>query len=185
MIEDAVYSIAKALEKKSRDFGPVTLVVHDGSSKGRVARQRLQDFPSTNAAIENICKNWGSPGFHSPFIMAKDGNLLWEKHELQRECIRRSTAPSALSALANYVRTYAHLFVQDGPSRLGASDRTRRENDIKALADEIDKLAQQAGNGSVQYQQFEEVLGALHTAGFFPQSKLVSDVAFALEGVAS
>lgn len=83
------------------------------------------------------------------------------------------------------MRNHAHLFVQDGPSSFGPSERARRENHIKALADEIDELAKVAGNGSVQYQQFEEVLGALHAVGFFPMGNLVSDVAYALEGITS
>jgi hypothetical protein len=185
MIEDAVYCIAKALEKKSPEYGPVTLVVHDGTSKGRIARQQLHEFRTANAAIESVCKSWGSPGFHEPFIMTKDGDLLWDQHELKRECVRRSNGPRALTALAEYVRSHAHLFVQDGARSFGPAERTRREGHIKAIADEIDELAKRAGAGSVQYQQFEESLGALHAAGFFPLGSLVSDVAFALEGVTS
>lgn len=65
----------------------------------------------------------------------------------------------------------------------GPAERTRRENHIKALVDEIDKLAKKAKDGSVQYLEFEELLGALHAAGFFPQGQLVSDVAHALEAI--
>jgi hypothetical protein len=185
MIEDAVYCIAKALERKSPDYGPVTLVVHDGPSKGRVARQQLREFRTANAAIEQVCKDLGTPGFFEPFIMTKEGDLLWDPRELQRECVRRSNGPRTLAGLAAYVRTNAHLFVQDGPRSFGPGERKRREDHIRAIADEIDELAKRAGNGSVQYQQFEEALGALHAAGFFPKGKLVSDVAFALEGVTS
>ena len=184
MIEDAVYSIAKALEKKSLDLGPVTLAVNDGPSKGRIGRQQLQDFSTVNAAVDHVCKNLSSPGFHAPFLMTKDGELLWNHRELQRECVRRSKAPPALIALANYVRAHTHLFVQDGPRSFGQAERARRENHIKELADELEDLAKVAGNGSIQYQEFEEVLGALHAAGFFPTNDLVSAVAFALEGVA-
>lgn len=183
MIEDAVYCIAKTSEKKSPNYGPVTLVVQDGPSKGRVARQELQEFWTAKAAVEHVCTRMGSPGFHDPFIMTKQGDLLWDTRELQRECVRRSSGPPTLAALAKYVRTNSNAFVQDGPGRLGPAERTRRENHIKALADEIDKLAKQASNGSVQYQQFEEVLGALHAAGFFPLGGLVGDVARALGGV--
>ena len=115
--------------------------------------------------------------------MAKEGELLWDWRELQRECVRRSDAPRALAVLARYVRANPTSFVQDGPRSFGPAERLRRENYIKALADEIDKLAIRAGDGSVQYQQFEEVLGALHAAGFFPLGNLVSDVAKALEGM--
>ncbi len=183
MIEDAIYCIAKALEKKSPEYGPVTLVVHDGPAKGRVSRQQLDEFQTATAAVQHVCKRLGSPGFHAPFIMTKDGDLLWDARELQRECIRRSDAPPALTELAKYVRAHSALFVQDGPRSLGPAERASREKHIKALADEVDDLATRAALGSVQYQQFEEVLGALHAAGFFPAGGLVGDVAKALEGI--
>lgn len=183
MIEDAIYCIAKALEKKSPEYGPVTLVVHDGPAKGRIARQQLDEFPTATAAVKRVCERLGSAGFHQPFIMTKEGDLLWDSRELQRECIRRSNAPPALAELAEYVRTHSALFVQDGPRSFGLAERADREKHIKALADEVDKLASRATDGSVQYQQFEEVLGALHAAGFFPAGGLVSNVAKALEGI--
>jgi Homeodomain-like domain len=183
MIEDAIYCIAKALEKKSPDYGPVTLVVHDGPAKGRIASQQLDEFSTATAAVQRVCERLGSAGFHEPFIMTKQGELLWDARELQRECIRRSAAPPALAALAGYVRTHSALFVQDGPRSMGPTERAGREKHIKALADEIDKLATRAAFGSVHYQQFEEVLGALHAAGFFPTGGLVGDVADSLEGI--
>jgi hypothetical protein len=183
MIEDAVYCIAKAFEKKSPDYGPVTLVVHDGSTKGRIAKQRLDEFPTAKAAVQHVCKRIGAPGFHEPFIMTKQAELLWDTRELQRECIRRSSAPQALAILAKYVRTHSALFVQDGPGSFGPAERADREEHIKALANEVDQLAKRATDGSVQYQQFEEVLGALHAAGFFPAGGLLSDVVKALEGI--
>ncbi len=115
--------------------------------------------------------------------MTKDADLLWDMHELKRECIRRSRGPQALAALANYVRTNSNVFVQNGPGSFGPAERSRRENQIKALADATDDLAKRAGDGSVQYQDFVEILGLLHAAGFFPLNGLVGDVAMALEGV--
>lgn len=181
MIEDAIYCIAKALERKSPDFGPVTLVTQDGPSKGRVARQQLGEFPSAGAAVRHVCERIET--LHDPFVMTKEGDLLWDARELHRECIRRSDGPPALSELAAYVRQHSSLFVQDGPGSLGPSERASRVEHIEALAHETEKLAERAKDGSVQYQQFEEVLGALHAAGFFPTGQLVSTVAFALEGV--
>jgi hypothetical protein len=184
MIEDAVYCISKALEKKSPEYGPVTLVIHYGSPKGgRGAKQQLIEFPTARAAVEHICERMGSPGYQEPFIMTKDADLLWDMHELKRECIRRSKGPLALAALADYVRTNSHIFVQDGPGMFGLAERSRRENQIKALADATDDLAKRANDGSVQYQDFEDILGLLHAAGFFPLNGLVGDVAMALEGV--
>jgi hypothetical protein len=60
---------------------------------------------------------------------------------------------------------------------LRSSERAGRIEHIKALADGTDKLAEGAKDGSVQYQQFQEVLGALHAAGFLPAGDLVSNVA--------
>ena len=85
MIEDAVYCISKALEKKSPEYGPVTAVVHDGPTKGRIAKQRLDEFPTATAAVQRVCERMNSPGFHEPFIMTKDSELLWDTRELQRE----------------------------------------------------------------------------------------------------
>ena len=96
--------------------------------------------------------------------------------------MRRSAGPRALTALAEYIRAHANLFVQDGARSFGAVERTRREDHIKEIANEIDDLAKRAVNGSVQYLQFEEAMGVLHAAGFFPLRDLVSDVAYALEG---
>jgi hypothetical protein len=184
MIEDAIYCISQALKKKNPEFGPVTVVVHDGPAKGRVAKQRLEKFPTAKAAVKHVCECIGSPGFHDPFIITDSpSELLWDTRELQRECVRRSCAPGALAALADYVRTNSSAFVQDGPGSFGPSERAQREKQIKALADEIDKLAVRSAEGSVQYQQFDEALGALHAAGFFPAGGLVGAAAKALDGV--
>jgi hypothetical protein len=183
MIEDAVYCVAQTLAKKAKDNVPVTLVLHDGPAKGRVAKQQFMQFPNAKAGIKHLCKHMGQPGYHEPFLMTRDSELLWDQHELKRECIRRADGPKALADLAAYVRQHSNIFVQDGPGSVGPAERTRRETRIKALGDSIAELAQRADDGSVHYQDFEEFLGLLHAAGFFPPNGLVGDVAFALEGV--
>lgn len=183
MIEDAVYCIAQALAKKGKDDVPVTLVVHDGPAKGRVAKQELMQFPNAQAGIKHLCKHIGQHGYSEPFLMTRDSELLWDQHELKRECIRRADGPKALADLAAYVRQHSNIFVQDGPGSVGPAERTRRETRIKALGDSIDELAQRVDDGSVHYQDFEEFLGLLHTAGFFPPNELIGNVAFALEGI--
>jgi hypothetical protein len=180
IIEDAAYCIAQSL-KKEPDFGPVTLVVHDGPAKGRVAKQQLEKFPSNKAAIQRVCETLGSPGFHEPFIMTESpGEVLWDTHDLWRECERRTKAPAALAALANYVRTKSAFFVRSGPQMLTPAATTQRRQRIEALADKLDGLAGKAREGLADYQQFEGVLGELHAAGFFPEGELVSAVAAAL-----
>lgn len=181
IIEDAAHCIAQALKKKNPDFGPVTLFVHDGPAKGRVASQQLQNFPTARDAIRKVCAKIGSPGFHDPFITTESPTeLLWDTHELRRECERRAKAPPALAALAEYVRTNSALFVRISAQMLAPTEATQRRQRIKALADELDGLADQARDGLIQYPEFESVLAALHAAGFFPDGELVSGVARAL-----
>lgn len=181
IIDDAVYCIAQALKKKNPDFGPVTLVVHDGPAKGRVASQQLQKFPTARDAIRRVCKKIGSPGFHDPFITTESpAELLWDTQELRRECERRTKGPSALAALAGYVRTNSALFVRTGAQMLAPTEATQRRQRIEALADELAELADTAREGLVQYPEFESVLAALHAVGFFPDGELVSGVAHAL-----
>jgi hypothetical protein len=181
IIEDATYCIAQALKKKNPEFGPVTLVVHDGPAKGRVASQRLEKFPTAKDAIRRVCEAIGSPGFHDPFITTESPTeLLWDAHELRRECERRAKAPPALAALADYVRTNSALFVRSGAQMLAPVETTQRRRRIEALADKLDELAATAREGLIKYPEFEVVLGALHAAGFFPDGGLVSAVAQAL-----
>jgi hypothetical protein len=181
IIEDAAYCIAQALKKKNPNFGPVTLFVHDGPAKGRVARQRLETFQTAREAIRRVCEAIGSPGFHDPFITTESPTeLLWDTHELRRECERRATAPPALTALADQVRTDSAFFVRSGPQMLGPNETAQRQRRIEAMADKIDELAAKARDGLVKYPEFEAVLGELHTAGFFPDGGLVSAVAQAL-----
>lgn len=181
IIEDAAYSIAQALKKKNPEFGPVTLIIHDGPAKGRVASQQLLKFPTARDAIRHACSKIGSLGFHDPFITTDSPTeLLWDTHELRHECERRTKAPPALAALAGYVRTNAAMFVRTGSHMPTPAEAAQRRQRIEALADDLADLAEKAHDGLVQYPEFESVLGALHTAGFFPAGELVSDVARAL-----
>ena len=184
MIEDAVYCIAKALERKSPDYGPVTLVVHDGPSKGRVARQQLREFRTANAAVEQICKDLGTPGFYEPFIMTKEGELLWDPRELQRECVRRSNGPRTLAVLATYVRTNAHFSFRMPHAALGPPS----ESGAKITSGQSQTKSTNSPSGPGMDRSVSAIRGSTRSAsraGFFPQGRLVSDVAFALEGVTS
>jgi transcriptional regulator with XRE-family HTH domain len=176
-IEDAAACIAQAM-KKDLDYGPVVLVSHDGPALGRVAHQQLIEFESNRAAFRQVCEALGSPGFVDPFIMGKNSaDLIWDKHELRRECERRVTIPVALTSVAAYTRQHADMFVRNGPRMLSPAETTKRRQRIVALADQIDALAETAKDGGVEYHQFETLLGRLHAEGFFPDSELVSAVA--------
>jgi hypothetical protein len=181
IIEDAAYCIAEALKKKNPDFGPVTLVTHDGPAKGRVASQQLQKFPTARVAIRYVCSKIGSPGFHDPFITTESPTeLLWDTRELQKECERRTKAPPALNALADYVVANSGMFVTRGPGMLPPAEKEQRKKRIAKLGEELRALADKARDGAAEYTEYETLLGALHAVGFFPEGRLVSDVAQAL-----
>ena len=178
-IEDAAACIARAL-RKDPDYGPVTLVAHDGPALGRVASQELTDFPSNREALRHVCAHLGSPGFHDPFIMGQSGNqvdVIWDTRELRRECERRKTGPAALEAVADYSRRHSEMFVRNGPRSLTPPETAKHRQRIAALADQIDALAADAQDGAVEYRQFETILGRLHAEGFFPDNELVLVVA--------
>jgi hypothetical protein len=179
-IEDAAFCIAQAM-KKDPDYGPVTLVIHDGPAFGRVAHQEFEQFDTNGAALQRVCASLGSPGFHDPFIIGTNvADLIWDPHELRRECERRINGPAALAAVADYTRRNSPFFVRNGPRMLTPAETDRRRQRIEALADKLDDLARSAGDGLVEYRQFEMALGQLHAEGFFPETALVSAVAKAL-----
>jgi transcriptional regulator with XRE-family HTH domain len=180
-IEDAAASIARAL-RKDPDYGPVTLVAHDGPALGRVAQQDLTEFPSNREALKHVCAHLDEPRFHDPFIMgqsqSQDGpDLIWDTRELRRECERRKTGPAALAAVADYTRRHSEMFVRNGPRLLTPTETAKHRQRIEALADQIDALAVNTSDGAVEYRRFETILGRLHAEGFFPDNELVSAVA--------
>ena len=178
IIEDAAYCIAQALKKKNPDFGPVTLFAFDGPSKGRVAVPQLQGFPTARDAIRHACEVIGSPGFHDPFITTESPTeLLWDTRELRQECERRTKAPPALAALADYVQTNSGTFAISGAQMLEPAEAARRRQRIEMLGAELRALANRAHDGMADYPTFEAVLSALHAAGFFPKGELVSAAA--------
>jgi hypothetical protein len=180
-IEDAAASIAWAL-RKDPDYGPVTLVTHDGPALGRVAQQNLTAFTSNREALRHVCGHIDEPGFHDPFIMGRSRSdqqmdLIWDTRDLRRECERRNTAPAALTAVADYTRKHSEMFVRNGPRMLTPPETAKHRQRIEALADQIDALAVEARDGAAEYRQFETILGRLHAEGFFPDDELVSAVA--------
>lgn len=84
---------------------------------------------------------------------------------------------TALKAAAEYTRRNASFFVSKGPRLPSTEERAEREKQIVELAKKLDAVAEGAGDKSAGYGQFEEILGGLHKAGFFPDTALVSAVA--------
>ena len=156
ILEDAAWCIAQALKKKNLAFGPVTLFVHDGPAKGRVASQGMQKFPTAQDALRYACEKIDAPGFYDPFITTeRPMELLWDLHELRRECERRAKAPPALQALADYIVANSGMFVTLGPAMLSPSAAAQRKQRIEHLADDLRILADKAGSGMAEYQEFE------------------------------
>jgi transcriptional regulator with XRE-family HTH domain len=173
LIEDAMFCIAKSLEP-----GPVTLVYHDRPWRNGTVQQTLEEFASTNEAIQRACATMGSPNFHDPFIMAGDpAEALLDKLELRRECERRKISAAALRAVAEYVERNSALSVTLGPRMLSPKQAAQKQQRIEGLAHEIDSLAAAAEQGLAGYRQFDVILGNLHKLGFFPETSLVSEVA--------
>lgn len=182
MIDDAAYCIAKALKKLDPSFGPVTVFSQDGTAKNRTAKQRSQDFDNVGAALRYVCHNLGATGFHDPFITTKSPTeLLWDPHELKRECARLNSAPHVLTTLAAYIKANASMFVRNGPNMLSPADTSRREKSIQDVAAQIEDLAQKANSQPVHYPEFDRLLGHLHGFGFFPPMEHISEVSRALE----
>lgn len=90
---------------------------------------------------------------------------------------KAAAAPAALNAVARYTRENSTAFVTDGPKMMTPTQRAKRKQEIEALADKIDALADDAVIGKASYKQFEDILTKLHAAGFFPLPPLVSAVA--------
>ncbi|TKV80087.1 helix-turn-helix domain-containing protein [Bradyrhizobium elkanii] len=100
-------------------------------------------------------------------------------YSISRAFSKAGASAQALRAVAQYTRLHSGVFVQDGARSLTAAERRRREQEIEAIADKLDGLADAVG-GSADYAQFEALLHQLHGLGFFPTIDLVSDVAKAM-----
>jgi hypothetical protein len=171
LIEDATYCIAKEFMS-----GPVTLVYHDRHWRAGTVRSKHEDFPSKEAAIQRACTAMNTEEFHDAFIM-QGKQLLLDKRDLWRECQRLETITDALKAVADYVLQHSSAFARDGAARWTKEQAAQQQQRIEAVGAKINALADPALQGTVTYEQFESLLGALHKLGFFPQTELISAVA--------
>jgi hypothetical protein len=85
----------------------------------------------------------------------------------------------ALRAVAQYTRQNSSAFSY-GPRMLTPDQKSRRRQNIEALADKLDELAHAAVDGKASYVEFESILNKLHALGFFPEISLISAVAKAM-----
>lgn len=86
----------------------------------------------------------------------------------------------AIRALAQEIRGHSWAFVRHGPQMLSPSETALREQQIVALAGDIDKLAERVPQSKVTYRDVEAILSRLREVGFFADSLLVSNVARAI-----
>jgi hypothetical protein len=86
----------------------------------------------------------------------------------------------AIRALAQEIRSHSRAFVRHGPRMLSPSETAHREQQIAALADEIEKLADRVPQSNVTYEDVNAILAQLREVGFLPDNLLVSNVARAI-----
>jgi hypothetical protein len=98
---------------------------------------------------------------------------------IAREYVKFDAQASALTDIADHVRTNAVLCARNGqPTTRQAAERKRY---IEWLATQLDELSEAAREGSASYVQYEKIQSQLHAAGFFPTDALVAAVARAFE----
>jgi hypothetical protein len=184
LIEDAVFCIAREF-KRAPEFGPVTLVYHDGPWQRGAVKQTVEELSSNKDAIKRVSELFGSSGFNDPFVMVGETphcEIIWDTRQLWEEIERRERIPASLRSVADDVRLNGACFARSGPRMLTPSELDQRQQQILAQADKIASLASAAEDdrNAVSYEDFEPILQALHQLGFFPNSSFVSAVAEAL-----
>ena len=118
-------------------------------------------------------------------IVAADTiDRLWQLHaELltagaaQRAAeVLRIIQKHALGAAAEYTRRGAKYFVRNGPDLLSTDQTEQRQQQIRVLADEIDRLAHELDEAEDTWGSFEDIATRLRGLGFWIDGTLVSDV---------
>jgi hypothetical protein len=84
---------------------------------------------------------------------------------------------SALKELAQQIRTDSWAFVRHGPKMLSPPESHARQQEIVALASEIETLAAEVPQRTLAFSRVTEILPKLHKLGFFPNGLLVENVA--------
>ena len=94
---------------------------------------------------------------------------------------------SALRALAEHVKSTSSMFARSGPKLLSPLEEKERQRRIEKLGAQFEKLAEAGPQGTVSYQQAEEVLSKLRDLGKHVPNSLVKDLAqaFACKGPAN
>lgn len=98
---------------------------------------------------------------------------------IAKEFEKHGRRASALSAIAQDVRSKSHIFGNYGSKLLDPEAKRQRQQTIESLADQIDALAAAAREGhTTSYQQFAAIRSELSKAGFSPpDNAIVSELA--------
>lgn len=191
-IEGACLVWEDRLKKEQADLGPLTLIYADGPMfidpyrPRRMAMLHHEPFPTNAAALARVQQLWGQDGFDGPFIIEKSGKPLWNQVELMRVVDGSDksapTLANTITKVAEYARAYSQIHARDGARMATAEEQKSARAQTKQIADELDALAARTPEGGVGYCDFEVLLSRLHSLGFFPPNKLISDVACAAHG---
>jgi Homeodomain-like domain len=96
---------------------------------------------------------------------------------IAQEFAKLGAQEAALTDIAEYVRSHASIFVQDGPEMMTRKQAAERQRLIEGLADRLTALARASREGMASYAQYEGIQDELHAAGFYPKDSLVAAVA--------
>ena len=84
---------------------------------------------------------------------------------------------SALKELAEEIKAHSSAFVRHGPQVLSSAETHSRQEQILAVASEIEKLATGVPKCTTSLPRVTTLLPRLHRLGFFPDGLLVENVA--------
>jgi hypothetical protein len=151
-----------------------------------MAQLRQVPYATNAAAIARVRNLWRGPGFHGPFIVEKDDKPLWNQVELMRvvdgDDTRAPTVRNTINKLAKYVLNNSDAFAQDGRRMFTKPEAEKHKRRIESVACRLERLAGEAENRFVAYEEFHELLSHLHELGFYPTERLVRNVAQAIAG---
>jgi hypothetical protein len=150
----------------------------------RLAMMQQEPYPTNTAALARVQQLWGRNDFHNAFIIEKSNTPLWNVVELEKvvsgEDKGAPTLVNLLRAIAKSVRTNSAIFAR-GPKLLTPTEAKKRQQEIEAQADELDRFAG-SGLPSIIRDQLliEGVFSKLLDLGTMAPDSLVSNVAQAL-----
>jgi DNA-binding XRE family transcriptional regulator len=179
-------------KKEAADLGPVTLCYADAPMwvdpyrpRNRYPMLRQEAYPTNSAAIARVRMIWGDNDVHGPFIMERSGNPVWNQVELARVVDgtdkNAPTVRNAIKRLADYILENSAVFVR-GVRLPTVEELQAKSDEIRATGEALVRLADEAEDRHVSYQEFEILLKRLHALGSYPTNRQVSDVAHAIHG---